>query len=63
MEEEYPAVAVKGAPGYADFTGWLLLTPPADWLSGKVVVAFEWEGKREIAVVPRTCIEAIKETS
>lgn len=59
MEDEYPKVTVKGAPGYAEFTGRLLLTPPADWLVGKVAVRFEWEGKQEIALVPRECVEEV----
>lgn len=55
LVDEYPAVRVTDAPGYADFDAVLLVAPAADWIQ-VVVVGFEWEGKREVAVVPARCV-------
>lgn len=57
---EYAEVTVKGAPGYADFTGKLIVDSFQAWPSDKVVVSFEWEGKSDFAVVPSSCVEVIK---
>lgn len=60
LTDEYPAVRVTDAPGYADFDAVLLVAPAADWIQ-VVVVGFEWEGKREVAVVPARCVTLLAE--
>ncbi|MFJ2176422.1 hypothetical protein ACIOHE_26465 [Streptomyces sp. NPDC087851] len=57
-----PDVRVTNAPGYADFDGVLLLEPSEDWPVNVVIVGFEWEGKREVAVVPRHCVTRLDDT-
>lgn len=55
LRDRFPNLNVKvtNAPGYADFEGELLLDSD-NWPS--VVVGFLWEGKRDVAVVPRECV-------
>lgn len=55
VDDDYPRVQVKDAPGYADFTGALLLAPTGDWAQ-MAVVGYEWKGKREFAVIPAQCV-------
>ncbi len=54
-------VRVTGAPGYEDFDGTLLMWPPDDWPVRMAVVGFEWEGEREVAVVPTSCVSRVVE--
>jgi hypothetical protein len=57
--ETYPEVSVVGAPGYEDFTGWLLMeTPRADGVPMSVV-GFEQEGERDFALFQSQYVEMI----
>lgn len=54
-----PDVSVSDAPGYTDFNGKALLYPAADWPVRKVVVGFEVDGRRDVAVVPEECVKPL----
>jgi hypothetical protein len=59
--DDYPKVKVTGAPGREDFEGVLIIDRPDDWPVDVCVVGFEWEGERDIAAVPRSCVTLINE--
>lgn len=62
VEQEYAQVRVVGAPGYGDFNAELIMTVPS--ADGRIVciVGFDWEGKREVAVIPAEYV-IVKEES
>lgn len=49
---KYMPVRVISAPGYEDFDGWLILSPPADWAVRNCVVGFYADGRGQVAVIP-----------
>lgn len=55
----YPRTKVKvtGAAGYADFEGELILD--SEHFPSFLLVGFEWGSSRDVAVVPRSCVEEI----
>lgn len=53
---DYPKVRVIDAPGYADFDGELIMNVKSVDDRPLSVVGFVWEGKRETAIVPATCV-------
>jgi predicted membrane GTPase involved in stress response len=58
-KSEYPRVRVTDAPGYADFDGELIMNVMSADDRPLSVVGFEWEGKREVALLPRTCVTVL----
>lgn len=57
--QDYPEVAIEGAPGFTDFTGWMTWSGETPYGDMKAVVCAEWEGKIETYVFDMTYIKEI----
>lgn len=55
---DYPKVKVSGAPGYTDFEGELIMDVLSVDDRPLVAVGYEWDGSRDVAVFPRSCVSA-----
>lgn len=62
VEQEYAQVRVVNTPGYEDFDAELIMTAPSVDGRRLCVVGFEWEGKRDFAVIPAQYV-IVKEES
>ena len=57
--QDYPEVAVEGAPGFVNHLGWLVATFPTSEGRTKAVVLAEWDGKMDVHVFDMTYIKEI----